>query len=83
VAPEILSVDYWSDANNWFALCDPMILATIEIGFLDSEEEPEILLQDDPRSGTMFSHDKRTYKVRHVYGGVVRDFRGVQGAIVT
>ena len=30
----------------------------------------------------MFSHDKLTWKIRHIYGGNVLDYRGLYGAIV-
>jgi hypothetical protein len=52
------------------------------VGFLDGEEEPDLFVQEDERQGAMFSHDKKTFKIRHCYGGAVLDFRGAQGAIV-
>jgi len=30
----------------------------------------------------MFSNDKITYKIRHIYGGAVTDYRGAQGNVV-
>jgi hypothetical protein len=43
----------------------------LEIGFLDGREEPELFIQDMPNTGSMFSNDKLTYKLRHIYGGGV------------
>lgn len=82
VRPRIILVDYWTDATNWFQVCDPMNCPTIEVAFLDGREEPEIFVQDMPEVGSMFTNDKRTYKIRHVYGGAWVDYRGVQVAIV-
>lgn len=79
---DIISVKHWTDANNWFLAADPGDIPTIEIGFLDGKEEPELFIQDMPTSGSMFSNDKLTYKIRHIYGGAVLDYRGFYGALV-
>ncbi len=79
---EMIVVPYWTDTNNWDLVADPANIPTIEVGFLDGQEEPEILLQDQPTVGSMFSNDKLTWKIRHIYGGAVCDYRGFQGNIV-
>jgi hypothetical protein len=79
---EIIPVKTWTDANNWYTVADPADIPTIEIGFLDGKEEPELFVQDLPTVGSMFSNDKITYKIRHIYGGVVEDYRGLQGNVV-
>ncbi|HYE35500.1 hypothetical protein [Methylocaldum sp.] len=78
----VLPVWYWSDANNWFLSCDYNEVPTVEIGFLDGNEEPELFVQDSPTVGSLFSNDKITYKIRHIYGGNVLEYRGLYGAIV-
>ena len=79
-----LVVDYWdaSDADNWWAVADPAKQETIEVGFYLGREDPEILVQDDPKVGSNFTADKISYKVRHIYGGAVMDFRPFFGGIV-
>jgi hypothetical protein len=67
--PEIISINYWTDANDWCTLADPMRMPALEIGFLDGQEEPELFIQDSPTVGSMFSNDMITYKIRHIYGG--------------
>lgn len=79
---ELIVVKTWTDANNWWLVADPADIPTIEIGFLDGKEEPELFVQDIPNVGSMFSNDKLTYKIRHIYGGAVLDYRGFYGAIV-
>jgi hypothetical protein len=81
VAPTIICVSEWTDANNWFTICDPRDCPTIEIGFFDGEE-PQLFRQDLPNVGSVFTNDTITYKVRHIYGGAVVDYRGMQGAVV-
>ena len=78
----VIVVDYWTDANDyWFAASTDQT-PLIEVGFLGGREEPELFVQDVPTQGSLFSHDQITYKIRHVYGGAVLDFRGFVGGIV-
>lgn len=60
-------VDYWTDANDWFLVADPRMIPTIEVGFYQGREEPELFVQDDPRVGSVFTSDKITYKIRHIW----------------
>jgi hypothetical protein len=73
---EPLWVPEFTDANDWFLVADPSLMDTIEIGFLDDQQEPELFIEDNPVSGSAFTADKIRYKIRHVYGGAVLDFRG-------
>lgn len=78
----VIVVDYWTDTNNWFLVASKADVPTIEVGFFNGQEEPELFLQDQPTVGNVFSNDKLTYKIRHIYGGAVLDYRGFYGAIV-
>lgn len=80
--PNIIPVWYWTDANDWCLSADPADIPTVEIGFLDGNEEPQLFIQDSPTSGSMFSNDKLTWKIRHIYGGNVLDFRGLYKSVV-
>jgi len=82
LTPNIIPVWYWTDANDWAASADPLDIPTIEIGFLDGNEEPELFVQDNPSVGSMFTNDKVTYKIRHTYGGNVLDYRGLYKGVV-
>ena len=73
---EPLWVPEFTDANDWFLVADPSLMDTIEIGFLDDQQDPELFIEDNPASGSPFNADKIRYKIRHVYGGAVLDFRG-------
>ena len=79
---EPLSVPNWTDANNWYLMADPNQIECLELGFLNGREEPELLVQDNPTAGSVFTNDAITFKVRHIYGGNWLDYRGVYGAVV-
>lgn len=68
--PNVLS----DNTTNVFLLADPYEFDGIEIAFLNGMEEPEIF-QELPNSGRHFYNDEIVYKIRHVYGGNVMDFR--------
>lgn len=84
INPEVIPVPYWTDANDWVTVCDQNVLPVIEIGFLDGKEEPELFVQDMPNVGSLFTNDKITYKIRHIYGGdvLVDGEKGTTKAVV-
>lgn len=82
LSPNVIPVWYWTDADDWFLSADKMDIPTVEIGFLDGNEEPELFVQDMPNTGSMFSNDQLTWKIRHIYGGNVLDYRGLYAGIV-
>jgi peptidoglycan hydrolase-like protein with peptidoglycan-binding domain len=71
-------VDYLTDANDWFLVADPNLCPTIEVGFFQGRQEPELFTQSDQTVGSMFNADKLTYKIRHIYSGAVLEYRGMQ-----
>jgi hypothetical protein len=75
-------VDYWADANDYWITASIDQTPMIEVGFLNGREDPELFVQDMPNQGSMFSNDKLTYKIRHIYGGAVLDYRGFAAGIV-
>ncbi len=84
INPEIIVPAYWTDANDWVTVADPMKQAVIEVGFLDGREEPELFVQDMPNVGSLFSSDKITWKIRHIYSGavLVDGFKATTKAVV-
>lgn len=78
----IIPVWYWTDANDWALAANPKDVPCLEVGFFNGNEEPELFVQDNPTVGSMFSHDKLTYKIRHIYGGAAHDFRGLDKSVV-
>jgi len=82
VKPKVISVWYWTDPDDWFLVADWRSIPGIVIGFLDGQQEPMLFVQDNPNHGSVFSNDKITYKIKHVFGGGIADYRGIQGSIV-
>ena len=74
----------WSftDVNDWFTTVDKRDMPLIELAYLDDQREPEIFVQDMQTVGSMFTNDRITYKIRHIYGSSVADYRGFQGSLV-
>lgn len=72
----------WTDANDWVLSAETRKVPVIELGFLGGQEEPEVFVQDNPSVGSFFTHDKITYKIRHIYGAAVTDYRGLYKAVV-
>jgi len=73
---DYIVVDYYTNAADWWAFCDPKNCPTIEVGFYQGREDPELFIQDQPNVGSMFTADKITYKIRHIWGVCVLDHRG-------
>lgn len=80
---EPVAVKDWTDSNDWVLAADPGVFPSIEVGFFAGREEPELFLQNAPNSGSLFSHDRVTLKIRHIYGGAVSGFEGLYKSVVT
>lgn len=80
--PKLRPVWYWTDPSDWALIGNPLDHPTIEIGFLDGKQDPEIFIQDAPSQGSMFSHDRVTYKLRHIYGGGPSDYLNMRKHVV-
>lgn len=78
---QVVPVWYWTDADDWCLSADPIEVPTVEIGFLDGQENPELFVQDVPTNGSMFANDRLTYKIRHIYGGAAIDYRGIYKSV--
>ncbi len=76
VCPEL------TDVNNYYIIANPQDIETIEVSFINGQEEPELFLQNEPTSGAMFTNDAITYKPRHEYGAVPIDWRGMIAGLV-
>lgn len=77
--PQIHVITHLTDATDWFACAGVDQTDQIEVGFLDGKEDPEIVVADNPQSGSLFSSDRIQFKIRHIYGGDVLDHRGFYG----
>jgi len=78
---DVIVCGYWTDANNWWIVADPTMNPTIEVGFFQGRQEPELFTEREG-AGDHFTADKVVYKIRHIYGGAVLDYRTFVGGIV-
>lgn len=79
---EVTVVDEWTDATDYVVAADPANTPIIELGFLNGREEPELFIQDAQTVGSVFTADKITWKIRHIWGAVVLDYRGLYKSVV-
>lgn len=79
---EYIVMSRYTDVNDWFAIADPALVPTIELGFLDGQQDPELFVQDMGNVGAMFSNDQMVYKIRHIYSGAILDHRGFYRHVV-
>lgn len=75
VSPQLTS------PTQWFFAADPMIVDTLEVGFVGGQVNPALFIQDQPLFGLNFTQDVISYKIRHEYGGTAVDFRGLYRGI--
>ena len=73
---EPVSVAQFTDATDWYLICDPDDIEALEIGFVGGKEDPELLMQDAPLLGQVFTNDQMSFKVRWEFGGAWLDYRG-------
>ena len=74
---DVVAVRHWTNATDWYAVADPAMQPTIEVGFYQGRQDPELFVQDDPSQGSPFASDQIQYKIRHIYGVKVLDWRGM------
>jgi len=76
---EIIVIDYWTTHTTWwFMVADPNLVPTIEVGFLNGKDTPELFFEA-PNSGSGYTADKVYLKIRFIFGYAVADHRGVWG----
>ena len=74
---EPILVPHFTDANDWFLVADPNDVPTIEVGFFQGRQEPELFTQSDNNVGSVFNADVFTWKCRFIFYVMVLDHRGM------
>lgn len=72
----VITVPFWTDADNWAAQADPVMYPSIGLGFRYGRV-PEVFSVADPRGGLMFSNDVMPVKVRFLFAVGAIDYRGL------
>lgn len=71
------------DANNWYLMASHRVFPAIEFGYFDGRRSPEIVTQDNPAVGTVFTNDQMTYRAKFRMGGKAIFHEGRYGSIVS
>ncbi len=79
---EPIVVPQFTDAKDYYLMADPAQIECLEVGFINGQETPELLVQDNPTAGSVFTNDAISYKVRWEFGGGWLDYRGAYWAEV-
>jgi hypothetical protein len=79
----IHTVPFFTDATDWYVSGDTAACETIEMGYLNGRQEPELFVQNSPTQDSVFTDDKITYKIRFVFGGNVVEWRNLFGNVVS
>lgn len=72
---ERLTVDYWTNATDYFLVADPNQNEGIIVIFLNGQEEPGIFIQQGETVGEQFTMDVHNIKIRHEFATGISDFR--------
>lgn len=75
--------DKLTDSTDWWATADPARVPTMVVGFLNGRQEPELFTQDQPNVGSMFTADRVSFKLRHVFGADILEHRSFYRQVVT
>lgn len=73
---------FQTDTNNWYFFADPNEVEIVELAFLNGQQEPLMVVADNPAVGQMFVGGKIQYRITHDHSAEVTDYRGAYGAIV-
>ena len=72
-----------TDDHFWVAT-EPREAETIAVGFLGGRRTPEIFIQSPestPTAGAAFTADEMTFKIRHIWGVKLVDWRWISGSL--
>ncbi|PKN16543.1 MAG: hypothetical protein CVU66_00645 [Deltaproteobacteria bacterium HGW-Deltaproteobacteria-23] len=78
----LLENPFQTDASDWFMFADPDECEIVELAFLNGQQEPLMLVADNPSGGQMFVGGRLQYKISHDYEAAVTDYRGAYKSVV-
>ena len=72
---QVVVVDYYTDASEYYCVADVNQQAGIGVVFLGGNQEPELFVQANENQGEMFSMDVQNVKIRFEFNVVILDYR--------
>ncbi len=73
---------FMTDANDWMMFADPNECEIVELAYLNGQQDPVMLVADNPANGQMFVGGRIQYKIMHDHNAEVVDYRGAFKAVV-
>jgi len=72
----------WNDPTDWALAVEPKEREIIELKYLNGQKVPQIVRQDAPGVGEMFTRGALRMKAYFDFGGTPIDFRGIVKSVV-
>lgn len=82
---EVIALDklyLGNSKRNWYLIEDPKKFESVQLGFVDDEEDPRAVLANNPTVGRAFTHGGLQFTISHRYGGGVSNPEGLFGNIM-
>lgn len=73
---------FMTDASDWMMFADPNECEIVELAYLNGQQEPLMLVADNPSNGQMFVGGRIQYKIMHDHAAEVVDYRGAYKSVV-
>lgn len=73
---------FMTDVTDWMMFSDPNECEIVELAYLNGQQEPLMLVADNPANGQMFVGGRIQYKISHDHNAEVVDYRGAYAGIV-
>lgn len=73
---------FMTDATDYLMFADPNEVEIVELAFLNGQQEPQMLVADNPSVGQMFVGGRIQYRITHDHNAEPVDFRGAYKGVV-
>ena len=73
---------FQQDRNNWALFADKIMSPVLEVAYYKGQKNPQLYVQDMANVGSLFNNDTITYKIQHIWGVGIVDYRGTVKSVV-
>jgi hypothetical protein len=74
---QVIVLDDLTNPNDWYLACANTQHPTVEVAFLNGDQQPDLFSQDASVMD-LHSSDGMQYKIRHDWGAYAADYRGLR-----
>mgnify|MGYP001773309303 CR=1 FL=1 len=72
---DVIAVPIFTDTNDWFLVADPSQHPTLEVAFFGGKQEPDLVVASDEMAPDKLAGERIVYKVRHIWGLGILDYK--------